>query len=345
MSSFMEKEIKEQPQILEGLFSTLTNENNILIDIPDKIDKVIFIASGSSYHCAKAASEMFSSLAEIDCFCEYSSEFPMKKVLTSKRNLLYVFLSQSGETSDTIAAIEKVKAQGHYTLTITNRKNSKLWNLSDYNIYCDAGVENSIASTKALSAQLLCTYLLMLKIMQKQGKNVKEHLDAIKNIPNVIQNIIKKDAKIKQASKLLAKFTNVVLLGSQIFYPIAKEASLKIKETSFINANAYPFGEFMHGHVAVLNNPSLVIAIVDSDNLSLQSKFLEKIKKDYSPKMITLNMDNLLNLSDISFEIKEQKRITQVFCALVISQLLALNCAKMLGRDIDKPHGLSKVVS
>ena len=136
----------------------------------------------------------------------------------------------------------------------------------------------------------------------------------------------------------------LALIGNQIFLSIAREVSLKIKETSFVNANAYPFGEFMHGHVAVMNKPGMVISFVNNENIELQTKFLNKIKADYNPKMLSFNLDNSLDVAELTFNIAETNRVVQVFCALIAGQLLALNCAKALGQDIDHPHGLTKVV-
>lgn len=345
MSSFMEQEILAQPQILAQLMDTLVKNNEILIECPKVVDKVIFVASGSSYHCAKTASEFFSSYAEIDAQAIYSSEFFRTKVLTSRKNVLFVFLSQSGETTDTYTALEMVKEKGFATLSILNKEGSKIWNASDYNIYCNAGPENTIASTKALSAQLLCSYLLMLKIMQQNGKDVSADLASLQRIDEVVENVFKQDAKIKEAGKLLSQQQHVAVLGSNLFMALAMEASLKIKETSFVNANPYPFGEFLHGHVAVFNNTGLLIAFVDEGHAELQAKFLNKIKADYSPKMVVFSMNHALNVGDVNFEIAEKAEILQIFATLVTCQLIALNCATFLGRDIDNPHGLTKVVS
>ena len=343
MSSFMEQEIMAQPQILGELLASIVENNEIMIDVPSSLSKVFFVASGSSFHCARTACEMFNSIAKIDAACEYSSEFIRKEINETRKDVLFVFLSQSGETTDTCTAATMVKEQGFPTLSILNKENSKLWNMSDYNIYCNAGPENTIASTKALTAQLLCSYLLMLKLMQNQGKDVSQLLNSVLRLPEVIENVFNQDTKIKEVAEILSKNQHVVVVGSNFFLPIAQEASLKIKETSFVNANAYPFGEFLHGHVAVFNNGGVLIAF--ADDKEKHPKFLEKIMSDYSPKLITFGMDLDLNIGDINFKIDEKDAILQLFATLVTCQLFALNCATMLGRDIDNPHGLTKVVS
>ena len=160
--SHMEIEIKQQAQIVSKVIdSYLFDNKKVIFDVPDDVDKIVMVASGSSYHCARCAAEIFGDVANIEARAIYSSEFLLKKVVPNKA--LYIFISQSGETTDTLSAMQKVKQLGMKTLCVTNIQNSTMWKLADYNIDCLAGEELSVASTKALTAQMLCLYLLAIK--------------------------------------------------------------------------------------------------------------------------------------------------------------------------------------
>jgi len=196
---------------------------------------------------------------------------------------VYIFITQSGETSDTLNALNKAKQLGVKTLCITNKENSTAWKTADYKINCLAGEEKSIASTKALTAQMLCLYLLALKYAQLRKVDVSNHLTQLKNLPAIIEKTLELDSKIMPLARFLSKYKNIIITADGISYALAKEACLKIKETSYINIMSHILGEFMHGHVAVLNNKSVLIYI-SSDVVSYSTiKNLEKIKKDYNP--------------------------------------------------------------
>ncbi|MBQ2644649.1 SIS domain-containing protein [bacterium] len=344
----IEKEIFEQPNILSKLIkSYISKDNQILLNIPEKAQKICFVASGSSYHCGVIAAEMMKTSLGLDAEAFYSGEFFMSdKANWEKR--LFVFISQSGETTDTLKVLEYVKQKTDNILCISNTENSTMWNLAKYKIHTKAGKEESIASTKALSAQLLCVILLILGIKQKSGENVSKVIEILKEIPDFIQNELKKQRQIIKIAKNLIEYDSIEILGSRIFYGLAKEGALKIKETSYINTTAYPMGEFMHGHVAILNRKSAVIVLVDEINHGICIKNIEKIKQLYSPYLITLADKNapvyFKELSNERITIDTTNEIKSIFGMLIYLQILAFECAKHLGRNVDKPTGLSKVV-
>ena len=175
--SSMEQEIFEQSEVLGNLLRTHINDNNyILFDIPADIQKIVIVASGSSYHCARYAADLFGNIAEIEARAIYSSEFLLKSAVPHENDILYVFITQSGETSDTNSALKKAKELGMRTLCITNKKGSSIWEASDFKIDCCAGEEKSIAATKSLTTQMLCCTLLVLKYAAHRGMDISNYI-------------------------------------------------------------------------------------------------------------------------------------------------------------------------
>ena len=345
MTYEMEKEIKEQPEVLKNLIKKyITKDNKITFNLPKGIKKLTFIASGSSYHCAGMVAKLFREFANIKASCEYASEVYISKNVFIETNTLYIFISQSGETFDTVESLKRVKEHGGKTLCITNCKDSSLWKMCDFQILSEAGAEKSIASTKALTAQLLCLYLVMLEFLVSQGHDITDEIKNIKKLPQFIDNFISGKTALKQASSVLAKFSHIVILGTKYYYSVAKEGALKIKETSYIDANAYPQGEFLHGHMAVLNNkPALVVISVNETKDSMRV-ILDRISKDYTPTLITISNEDKVFDNSINVKIDTKNNIYNLFATVITFQILAFETAISLGRNVDKPIGLNKVV-
>lgn len=343
--SSMETEIFEQAYILENLFEThVSKDNYILFDIPTDVQKVVLVASGSSYHCARYTADLFGNIAEIEARAIYSSEFLLKSAVPHESDILYVFITQSGETSDTNSALRKAKELGMRTLCITNKKGSTIWEASDFKIDCCAGEEKSIAATKSLTTQMLCCTLLVLKYAAHKGIDIAPYLNELKNLSAMIEKTYELHSQIKEVAKFLAKFKNIVITADGISYAIAKEASLKIKETSYINVYSNILGEFMHGHVAILNNKPAFIHISINELNYTSIKNLNKIENDYNPPLCIIGCSNDKIKPKFHINIACESAILKSFCLVVIVQLLALETALSLGRNIDKPHGLDKVV-
>ena len=318
-TSIMQKEIFEEPVVVKNLIDKhITQEGKIDIDLPEKISNIVIVASGSSYNCAALACPLIIEYAQIPCDYEYSSEFVLQKKHFVTSDSLYIFVSQSGETSDTLNALKMIKEEGVKTMCITNAKDSTMWNLCDYKILSDAGEEKSIASTKALTAQIFCSMLVLLKILGSEN--------------------------IKHAAQTVSQYENISILGNKNYYPIAKEGALKMKETCYLNVMAYPFGEFMHGHVAVLNQKSIVIAIIDEENATFAQRNLEKIRKNYNPKIICITSVQDIKAGDENIFIKTKRKMKAIFGALLTLQLIACTMASILDKNPDSPKGLTKVV-
>lgn len=347
VGSSMEKEIQEQPKILELILKNyVAPDDYIILNAPTKIDKIVLVASGSSYHCARFSAEVFGLIAEIEARAIYSSEFLLKKIVPHDRDVLYIFISQSGETTDTLSALNKAKQLGMKTMCITNKENSTAWQTADYRINCHAGEEKSIASTKALTAQMLCLYLLALKYAQIRGLNISERLNQLKKLPSIIEDTLALTDKIKTFARFLSKYKNIIIAADGVSYALAKEASLKIKETSYINVMSHILGEFMHGHLAVLNNKKTVLIYISAEELSYSTiKNLEKIKRDYNPPICVIGTSSDRINSTFNIDLEVEDEILKMFSNAVISQILALKIAEKLNRNVDKPKGLKKIVT
>ncbi len=342
----MEKEIYEQPRIIKYLIYKYIKRNLITnIDIPSNIENVVFIASGSSYHSAAIASFFFNKTAGIDSQYYYASEIVLQNNIKINKKTLYVFISQSGETSDTNKALNLIKTYTKNTLALTNTKNSSLYKNSDYRILTYAGKEKSIASTKAFSTQLFCLFLLAGKILQDKNASSAFLTEELINISQTAKKTFLKREAVNTLAKKISNTDNIVILATGELYPLAREGALKIKETSYINASAYPIGEFLHGHIALLNKKSVVIILNNSDSSFFAKNVINVIEKKYTAPCFIFS-------NDIHFDcrreniiyLNEQNNINLMFSYMILLQLLALDISILLGKDIDNPRGLSKIV-
>lgn len=346
----MELEITEQaniiPYILMKYIDSQTGE--IKLNLPQNIRKIVLVASGSSYHCARFAVDLVEKISKIETRAIYSSEFLIKNLIPHDENTLYIFITQSGETSDTLKCVERVKSETNLpTLCITNKEDSSVWNVCDYQVACFAGVENGIAATKSFTSQMLCLILISLKLIENiEPENItKKYKDSLFHLPMIIEKALAKREEIKKLAKHLAKENTIVITAEGISYSLAKEGALKIKETSYKNISAAILGEFMHGHVAVLNNKSTLIFIT-LDKISERAiNNLKKIKSDYNPTIVIIGKsDENLKPNYILF-VECENEIQQLFANVVLLQLTALETALKLRCNVDNPKGLHKVVT
>ena len=344
--SNMEKEILQQSDIIFDLIRKYVKKDySINIDIPENTSKIALVASGSSYHSATIAANFLREKVHCDAQSYYASEVSLAESFDVDSNTLYIFISQSGETADTNKALEKIKIKTDKTLSVTNTKGSTLYNNTKYKILTYAGVEKSIASTKAMSAQLYCLFLIAAKIMQQKELPARTFVEELLSVPEYIKETLSKRNEIKNYSKILSVYENAAILASGMFYPLAKEGALKVKETSYINTTAYPTGEFLHGHIAILNKKCAVISIVNNQNIQFTLDVLNKINTDYKTDSLIISAFPLPNIGkNIIISIPASTDIDFLFSTLIILQLIAFESAVILGRDVDKPEGLSKIV-
>ncbi len=338
-------EILEQPAIIGALIEKYVKNYVLLLDVPANTKSIKIVASGSSYNCGLLGKRFFEDIAQTDTKIEFSGEFICKNKQPEK-NALYIFISQSGETYDTTLAAKKVKDFGADTLAIVNNENSTLWNLCDYKINIGAGKENSIAATKSFSASLCALYLCAVKIAQNNLKDVTPYLKNITDVRKNIENVLDLTINLDKAANFLSKYKAFPVIGQGANYALARECALKIKETSYIDVNAYSMGEFVHGHVAILNKIDTLIEIITSDFCDFEIKTLNKITKDYKPKSVVITDSQEEFGAKISIIMPYcEDLLSRILSVVFVIQMLALKIALKLKRDVDKPHGLNKVVS
>ena len=337
----MEVEIYQQPEILENIVTSYLKTG---IQVPEAVSRIVLVASGSSYHCARLIADLFDSIADMQARAIYSNEFLLKKNVPQDEDTLYIFITQSGETSDTVRAAERVKQIGLKTMCITNNEDSAIWRLCDYKVNCIAGKENSIAATKSFTAQIMSLYMVVLRYAQLRGQNIDSRIEILKNIKSVLDKTFEQRHKAKQLARLISKMKNVIITADGWSYALAKEASLKIKETTYMNVNANYLGEFMHGHVAVLNNKCALLYITNSGVSYTTAKNLDKIKKDYNPPIYIIGKAIARFVPNFNLNVDTDCEVLKMFSNIVFIQLLALETALRLKRNVDKPRGLKKVV-
>ncbi len=342
--SQMEMEILEQSGIIGSLISRNIENYVVLLDMPLIVRQIKIVASGSSYNCALVAKTFFEKIARTDTEVIFSGEFICSEKEVDK-TVLYFFISQSGETYDTTLAARKAKEAGARAYAVVNNENSTLWELCDYKININAGAENSIAATKSFSASICALYLCAVKIAQNKLLDTTEYLKNINEVQKNIESVLDLTLNIDEAAEFLSKYKAFAVIGQGANYALARECALKIKETSYIDANSCSMGEFLHGHIAILNKIDTVIEIITSNFCNFELKTLDKINDDYAPKSVVITdcQEKFCSKVSVVFPYNEDM-LTRVLSVVFVVQMLALKIALILKRNVDKPHGLNKVV-
>jgi glucosamine--fructose-6-phosphate aminotransferase (isomerizing) len=352
---FMLKEIFEQPEAVVSTLSGRLSSNHVFSEIfgvnaPDifkKINRIELVACGTSYHACLIGKYWLESIAGTPCQTEIASENRYRpKVI--EPNTLFVTLSQSGETADTLAALHLAKKSGYLaSLAICNVPNSSLARESDLVLLTGAGPEIGVASTKAFTTQLTAL-LLLTTVLYARHHDAAKMIHLLKLIPNSLQQALKLEPAIKHVAASLVNKQHVLFLGRGIQLPIAMEGALKLKEISYIHAEAYPAGELKHGPIALIDENIPVIALIPHDEL------LEKIKSNMQE--ILARNGHIIAFTDPDTGIKTNAQVTaikmpsvdKIISPLVYSiavQLLAYHVADMKGTDIDQPRNLAKSVT
>lgn len=344
MTYIMEEEIKSQSEIIGNLIKKYIKDYKLCVPIDAIPKRIMILASGSSYNAGLFGENFFENISQIETEVEYASEFSNSKFNNFNSDTFYIFISQSGQSSDSLIAMEKVKKDNVKTLSITNNPDSIMKKNSDYSFLLEAGRENAIAATKTFSATVCALWLLALQFAQNKNLDISNELEGYQDIEDDIKNAFLNTKNIDKASKLLSKQDAFSIVASGINYPIAREAALKIKETSYISTGSYPMGEFVHGHFALLNKLNVFLGFFNSNISENEVKLYRKITSTYKTHSVIVS-DGFIEKCDILVELpKCNSRIAKIFSSIQTLQLLALNIATMLGRDVDKPKGLNKVV-
>ena len=360
---FMLKEIMEQPQALENAMRGRVREELPIIKLGGLIDhidslreakRIIICACGTSWHAALVGEYLIESLARIPVEVEYASEFRYRDPILRKGDAVFV-ISQSGETADTLEALNNAKKINNQinTLCITNSSESSISRISDLTFLTHAGPEIGVASTKAFSTQLVALALLTCSIGSIKGSiseiQEKEIVDGLKRLPGLINEALLQEDQIKKLAVRFKNKTSALFLGRGTMHAIALEGALKLKEISYIHAEAYPAGELKHGPIALIDKNMPVIAIAPNDEL------LEKLKanlqevKSRGSQMIVFEDENSkvnpMNAMEIIPITSNLGRITAPIIFTIPLQLLSYHVALSRGADVDKPRNLAKSVT
>ncbi|WP_048954883.1 glutamine--fructose-6-phosphate transaminase (isomerizing) [Haemophilus influenzae] len=357
---FMQKEIYEQPTALINTMEGRINHENVIVDsigngakgILEKVEHIQIVACGTSYNAGMVARYWFESLAGVSCDVEIASEFRYRKFVTRPNSLL-ITLSQSGETADTLAALRLAKEKGYMAaLTICNVAGSSLVRESDLAFMTRAGVEVGVASTKAFTTQLAALLMLVTALGKVKGhisvEKEREIIKAMQSLPVEIEKALAFDSEIEALAEDFAEKHHALFLGRGAFYPIAVEASLKLKEISYIHAEAYAAGELKHGPLALIDADMPVIVVAPNNEL------LEKVKSNIEEVRARGGQLYVFADKEAGFTPSEGMKIitmpkvndivAPIFYTIPM-QLLSYYVALIKGTDVDQPRNLAKSVT
>ena len=359
---FMQKEIFEQPQaIRDTLESRITNNSVITSSFGYKADEIFknikqiqIVACGTSYNAGLVAKYWIEDIAEIPCNVEVASEYRYRRPILLDKTL-FVTLSQSGETADTLEALKAAKKLNSSvkSLCISNSHESSLTRLSDLSFLTHAGPEIGVASTKAFTTQLVSLALLICSIGKLKNtinkKQEREIINGLKKLPGLINEALTQENQIKKLASRFIDKNSALFIGRGTMHAIAMEGALKLKEISYIHAEAYPAGELKHGPIALIDKDMPVIAIAPNDDL------LEKLKsnlqevKSRGSEMLVFEDQNSRVVSMDSMEVipvtSNVGRITAPIIFTIPLQMLSYHVALIKGTDVDKPRNLAKSVT
>lgn len=357
---FMQKEIYEQPTALINTMEGRINHENVIVDsigngakgILEKVEHIQIVACGTSYNAGMVARYWFESLAGVSCDVEIASEFRYRKFVTRPNSLL-ITLSQSGETADTLAALRLAKEKGYMAaLTICNVAGSSLVRESDLAFMTRAGVEVGVASTKAFTTQLAALLMLVTALGKVKGhisaEKEQEIIKSMQSLPAEIEKALAFDTEIEALAEDFAEKHHTLFLGRGAFYPIAVEASLKLKEISYIHAEAYAAGELKHGPLALIDADMPVIVVAPNNEL------LEKVKSNIEEVRARGGQLYVFADKEAGFTPSEGMKIitmpkvndivAPIFYTIPM-QLLSYHVALIKGTDVDQPRNLAKSVT
>jgi len=355
---FMEKEIYEQPDALLNTIDGRISGEDVLDNIFGlgsselfkKVERIQVVACGTSLHAGRVAANWLSAIAELPCQIDYASEYRYRNPHVDENSIL-ITISQSGETADTLAALNYAKEKNYLaTVGICNVPTSTLARESDFVLFTNAGPEIGVASTKAFTTQLAALMLLTLSLAKARNLNPKLRqrvVTALRALPEIItQTLELKDSIFEMAPEIASK-DNALFLGRGIFYPVAKEGALKLKEISYIHAEAYPAGELKHGPLALIDESMPVIA------LAPESEIAEKLVSNLEE--VKARGGTLYVFSDpsVSIDVKSGSLVPMPKCDFLLTpiiytiplQILSYEVALLRGTDIDQPRNLAKSVT
>lgn len=355
---FMLKEIFEQPRAVRDTIAGAVKNGRVLLDELDlddddieAIDSVYIIGCGTSYHAGLVARELIERWARIPVSVEVASEFRYRDPIVGS-NTLVIAISQSGETADTLAAVRIARAKGAQVFAITNCVGSRITRESDGVLYVRANMEISVAATKSFLAQIACLMLIAMFLGQKKGRLTTRQVNSLyydlRETPSQIEDILQDTAEIEKAAKLIAKAHSVMYVGRGIGSTICYEGALKLKEISYLHAEAYPAGELKHGPIALLDETVPVVAVVTDSPTRMQTlSNVQEIlaRKSHVVAVATEGDEEAARIADYVLYVPPCKDWCSAITASVPLQLLARYVALERGCDVDHPRNLAKSVT
>ena len=357
---FMQKEIHEQPRALADTLHDVLMDDHLPAQafghdaeaVFARVDAVRFLACGTSYHAALIGAQWVEALAGLPCQAEVASEYRYRDSVANPRALV-VTLSQSGETADTLAALKHAQHLGHNeTLSICNVPESSLVRASALHFLTRAGPEIGVASTKAFTAQLAALFLLALLLARSRGRLSPEqeraHIHALRALPGAVGRVLALEHEVAAWAQRLADKRHALFLGRGIHFPIALEGALKLKEISYIHAEAYPAGELKHGPLALVDHDMPVVAIAPDDALldKLRSNLQEVAARGGELYVLTDTQTSILSGSPVHhIRMDEHAGWLSPILHVIPLQMLAYHAALQKGTDVDKPRNLAKSVT
>lgn len=357
---YMLKEIFEQPQALANTLEAVCNSQSLIPGIFGaeaavsfaEVDSILILACGTSHNSGLVARNWLEEIAGIPCNVEIASEYRYRVSVANPKTLV-VTISQSGETADTLAALNHAKAIGHqHTLAICNVPESAIIRQSKLRFLTRAGPEIGVASTKAFTTQLAGLFLLTLVLAKMRGKltaqQEHQHLHDLRHLPSAVQAVLKLEPAISKLAEHFANKQHALFLGRGLHYPIALEGALKLKEISYIHAEAYPAGELKHGPLALVDKDMPVIAVAPNDVLLEKLKSnLQEVKARGGELFVFADANTKMQSSDgvHVMQMPEHAGFLSPILHTIPLQLLAYYVALQKGTDVDKPRNLAKSVT
>jgi len=359
-SHFMQKEIHEQPRALTDTIEALIDDNKFsptlfgdaADEVFNQINGILILAAGTSYYAALTAKYWLESIAKIPTNVEIASEYRYRESVPNPSQLI-VTISQSGETLDTMEALKHAKSLGqNLTLAICNVQESAIPRASQLVFYTRAGAEIGVASTKAFTTQLVALFTLAATLTKQRGllsmKQEHEYLTALRQLGGSVQNALNLEPQIREWAKAFANKHHALFLGRGIHYPIALEGALKLKEISYIHAEAYPAGELKHGPLALVDTDMPVVVIAPNDALLEKVKSnMQEVKARGGELFVFADADSHFAESEGVHVIRTPRHVGVLSPILhtIPVQLLAYHAALLKGTDVDKPRNLAKSVT
>ena len=353
---FMLKEIYEQPTAIRETIGAKFSEStkcefedlDFTKEYLESINKIYIVACGTAMHVGLAGKNILEKLCKIPTEVDIASEFRYRDPLVDDKTLC-IFISQSGETADTIAALKLSKEHGAKTLVITNVIGSSITREADYSIYTHAGPEIAVASTKAYTSQLVLMTILGIyfaEVLEISNDDIKELKKEILTLPKKVETVLKTCDQIKEFAKKVYQEKDIFFLGRGIDETAAREASLKLKEISYIHSESYPAGELKHGPIALIENDVTVIGVMTDPKLVEKTiSNLQEVITRGAKTLILTNQDIDKSMFDLVIDLPKTNPFISPIISIVPLQLFAYYISKEKGLDVDKPRNLAKSVT